>query len=207
MTTAVSYAHVEHGSHTAFSHILPGAGSQQVKFEHGSGPNYPQPAAYPNPYTAAPINQYNQPPPPPQAYGSQTYHPAYAPVTTAPQYAPQNGYSQQGGPPSNMYFTGQPIHNPQQLDFTPVSQALPSQNVMGGYGNRPTYNPQDMGIQRMPQVNTQPGGMFTRNLIGSLAASAFRLTDPDDRIGIWFVLQDLSVRTEGTFRYVLSLQG
>jgi hypothetical protein len=43
-------------------------------------------------------------------------------------------------------------------------------------------------------------GMFTRNLIGSLAASAFRLTDPDDRIGIWFVLQDLSVRTEGNFR-------
>jgi hypothetical protein len=46
--------------------------------------------------------------------------------------------------------------------------------------------------------------MFTRNLIGSLAASAFRLTDPDDRIGIWFVLQDLSVRTEGTFRYLPS---
>lgn len=42
--------------------------------------------------------------------------------------------------------------------------------------------------------------MFTRNLIGSLSASAFRLTDPDDRIGIWFVLQDLSVRTEGDFR-------
>jgi hypothetical protein len=42
--------------------------------------------------------------------------------------------------------------------------------------------------------------MFTRNLIGSLAASAFRLTDPSDKIGIWFVLQDLSVRTEGTFR-------
>lgn len=48
----------------------------------------------------------------------------------------------------------------------------------------------------------QPTGMFTRNLIGSLAASAFRLTDPDERIGIWFVLQDLSVRTEGNFRYV-----
>lgn len=54
-------------------------------------------------------------------------------------------------------------------------------------------------------INTRPApslptGMFTRNLIGSLAASAFRLTDPDDRIGIWFVLQDLSVRTEGQFR-------
>lgn len=46
-----------------------------------------------------------------------------------------------------------------------------------------------------------PGGMFTRNLIGSLSASAFRLTDPDNKIGVWFILQDLSVRTEGTFRY------
>jgi hypothetical protein len=47
-----------------------------------------------------------------------------------------------------------------------------------------------------------PSGMFTRNLIGSLAASAFRLQDTIDKIGIWFILQDLSVRTEGCFRYV-----
>lgn len=46
----------------------------------------------------------------------------------------------------------------------------------------------------------QPSGMFTRNLIGSLAASAFRLSDDDGRVGIWFILQDLSVRTEGLFR-------
>ena len=44
-------------------------------------------------------------------------------------------------------------------------------------------------------------GMFSRNLIGSLAASAFRLEDAEKRIGIWFVMQDLSVRTEGIFRY------
>jgi hypothetical protein len=198
MTTAVSYAHVEHGSHTAFSHILPGAGNQQIKFEHGAGPNYAQPPTYPNPYGAAPIAQYTQPPSPQQTYGGQSYHPAYAPVTTAPHYAPQNGYAQPGAPPPNMYYGGQPMHNQQQLDFTPVSQALPSQNPMGGYGGRPGYPPQDM-VQRIPRVEP-PSGMFTRNLIGSLAASAFRLTDPDDRIGIWFVLQDLSVRTEGTFR-------
>jgi len=48
--------------------------------------------------------------------------------------------------------------------------------------------------------SNQPQGMFTRNLIGSLAASAFRLSDPEDKIGIWFILQDLSVRTEGCFR-------
>ena len=47
-----------------------------------------------------------------------------------------------------------------------------------------------------------PSGMFTRNLIGSLCVSAFRLDDPDRKPGIWFILQDLSVRTEGTFRLV-----
>lgn len=42
--------------------------------------------------------------------------------------------------------------------------------------------------------------MSSRNLIGSLAVSAFRLTDNEGKLGIWFVLQDLSVRTEGQFR-------
>ncbi|EEA24905.1 hypothetical protein TMatcc_008006 [Talaromyces marneffei ATCC 18224] len=63
----------------------------------------------------------------------------------------------------------------------------------GGYyqgGMQPNLSPQ----------SAAPGGMFTRNLIGSLSASAFRLTDPDNKIGVWFILQDLSVRTEGTFR-------
>lgn len=46
--------------------------------------------------------------------------------------------------------------------------------------------------------------MYTRNLIGSLAATAFKLHDLSDTLGIWFVLQDLSVRTEGEFRLKLS---
>lgn len=57
--------------------------------------------------------------------------------------------------------------------------------------------------QRLSIAGTAPAGMFTRNLIGSLAASAFRLQDTEDKIGIWFVLQDLSVRTEGCFRCVI----
>jgi hypothetical protein len=48
------------------------------------------------------------------------------------------------------------------------------------------------------------GGTFTRNLIGSLTASAFRLIDDHDELGIWFVLQDLSIRTEGVFRLKFS---
>ena len=72
---------------------------------------------------------------------------------------------------------------------------MPTQS--GGFGRY--EQPYGMG-QRVSIGGGQPGGMFTRNLIGSLAASAFRLSDPDDKIGIWFVLQDLSVRTEGLFR-------
>lgn len=173
-----------------------------MKFESPSGgqPNYGGAPTFPNPYSAPPpVNTYSHAPPPPQQYAAQ-YHQGYAPATTAPQYPPQNGYSQQGGPP--MYFgSGPPMHQQGALDY-PGAPSLASQGQMGGgYGGRPAYPPQqDMGMQRMPVANSQPGGMFTRNLIGSLAASAFRLTDPDDRIGIWFVLQDLSVRTEGTFK-------
>lgn len=81
----------------------------------------------------------------------------------------------------------------------PVGQ-LPSNAGMG------QYPPTSPGYGDMTRAsNPQPQGMFTRNLIGSLAASAFRLTDNNDKIGIWFVLQDLSVRTEGEFRYISSV--
>jgi len=53
---------------------------------------------------------------------------------------------------------------------------------------------------------TSATGMFTRNLIGSLTVNAFKLTDTEGKVGFWFVLQDLSVRTEGSFRYVSAPQ-
>lgn len=58
--------------------------------------------------------------------------------------------------------------------------------------------PQRLSIGGAPNSSIQ--GMFTRNLIGNCAGSAFRLHDTKDKIGIWFVVQDLSVRTEGSFR-------
>lgn len=70
----------------------------------------------------------------------------------------------------------------------------------GGSSGPAGYVQDHNPLARMAMVGGQPQGMFTRNLIGSLAASAFRLSDTEDRIGIWFVLQDLSVRTEGPFR-------
>ncbi|KAH9902026.1 hypothetical protein F4778DRAFT_770840 [Xylariomycetidae sp. FL2044] len=76
---------------------------------------------------------------------------------------------------------------------------LPSQQHM--YGRFPhDVPPHPMMSNRTMGGGQSPNGMYTRNLIGSLAASGSRLTDPTDKIGIWFILQDLSVRTEGWFR-------
>jgi hypothetical protein len=100
------------------------------------------------------------------------------------QSMPPNGY----GPPQQFY--------PEQFQ----QQAMvPSQSPIGGYGQRGSYGGEN-GMARFAMGNGQPQGMFTRNLIGSLVTSACRLTDPTDKIGIWFILQDLSVRTEGSFR-------
>lgn len=80
------------------------------------------------------------------------------------------------------------------------SDMHPSMDAMG---HRGSYSDMSAALSagRGPGLSTsQANGMYTRNLIGSLACSAARLTDPSEKIGIWFVLQDMSVRTEGWFR-------
>jgi len=81
----------------------------------------------------------------------------------------------------------------------------------GGYQSPYGYPPGPSGHHNygppedMYSANHSPqSGSFTRNLIGSLTASAFRLKDVNDVLGIWFVLQDLSIRTEGKFRLKFS---
>ncbi|RFU25519.1 hypothetical protein B7463_g10808, partial [Scytalidium lignicola] len=155
-----------------------------------------------NPYPNPPqVNPYSQTSPtsttysaPPQ-YGSSNAYPAS--TNGGQPYPPQNGY--QGGQ-IPVYYGGPAIPGQTSMhggpEYPPNSQPLPG-HALGSYR---TFAANDLAIHRMPVSQTQPTGMFTRNLIGSLSASAFRLTDPDDRIGIWFVLQDLSVRTEGSFR-------
>jgi hypothetical protein len=131
----------------------------------------------------------------PQPYGGQPpyqQHPNYPP--NGGSYPPQNGYPQQPPPQQVPYYTTGPGIHALGAVANGEYQGAPPQ----GYPPRPY--PQEQPMQRMPQNVTSPGGMFTRNLIGALSANAQRLTDPHDKIGIWFVLQDLSVRTEGHFR-------
>ncbi|QSS54768.1 velvet family protein required for yeast-phase growth [Histoplasma capsulatum var. duboisii H88] len=130
-------------------------------------------SAYPPPANIMPFPQYAQ------AHGyPQTAYPPY--YGGQPGYNPHAGYQYpQGGP--DPYYPGLPAASTYYPPGTPT-QALGPQSALG------------------PHISSASTGMFTRNLIGSLSASAFRLTDPDDKIGVWFVLQDLSVRTEGSFR-------
>ncbi|KAF8467659.1 velvet factor [Kalaharituber pfeilii] len=121
--------------------------------------------------SAATSSSYPPPPPtPPPHPHSQPHHQHHS-------YPPQ--IQQQ---PSNPYYPGP----------NGYYQPSPPQPY---YPNLHTPQPQPP-----PQPQQPPSGMFTRNLIGSLSASAFKLTDPDNKIGVWFILQDLSVRTEGSFR-------
>lgn len=45
----------------------------------------------------------------------------------------------------------------------------------------------------------------TRNLIGNNVTNAFKLFDDQGKLGVWFVLQDLSIRIEGKFKLKFSL--
>jgi hypothetical protein len=97
---------------------------------------------------------------------------------------------------NSSYYGG----NPQMPYSYPNPQAQyyqPQYYASGGMA-------QPVNVAGAQPVASGPGGMFTRNLIGCLSASAFRLCDPDNKIGVWFILQDLSVRTEGIFRLKFS---
>ncbi|KAF5698625.1 hypothetical protein FGLOB1_11908 [Fusarium globosum] len=115
--------------------------------------------------------------------GTTSENKSVSDTRVAPAYPPSSSY----GPPQQYY----PRHSGYSAEPSAPPPGAPFRN---GYG-------QDQNaLTRMAVVGGQPQGMFTRNLIGSLAASAFRLEDTEGQSGIWFVLQDLSVRTEGTFR-------
>ncbi|KAF2480587.1 velvet factor-domain-containing protein [Neohortaea acidophila] len=74
------------------------------------------------------------------------------------------------------------------------------------YGN-PAYYPQQYGgpSQYPPSSSANGNSMYTRNLIGSLSVNASELADVEGEKAYWFVLQDLSVRTEGFFRLKMVL--
>lgn len=136
--------------------------------------------------------QMDRPQYPPSASGMPMYGsgPGYA----MPGHPQQYSY---GGPPGQL----PPVYAPSGPGGMYPPQSGYQQPYQGGHpAAAPAYS-QGYGqpSYAMPQSSSS-NGMFTRNLIGNLTVNAFQLEDPQKRQGHWFVLQDLSVRTEGTFR-------
>lgn len=93
-----------------------------------------------------------------------------------------------------------------QVQYNAYGQAIPAphpypQPQYYGGQSTPGYPQSYAGGYGAPAVPAQSSSSnHTRNLIGQASVNAFKLNDPEGKPGFWFVLQDLSVRTEGTFR-------
>lgn len=117
------------------------------------------------------------------------------PIGGGPQYTQQNVYQQSQpqqiySPAQASYYPGSGYHQPYTSQSQPSSPA---------YAQQPFQSP-SVPFSPLAPSGSGSNGMFTRNLIGSLAVSSFGLSDLEGKKGHWFILQDLSVRTEGTFR-------
>ncbi|KAI5252051.1 hypothetical protein E4T42_03685 [Aureobasidium subglaciale] len=139
-------------------------------------------------------------PPPPER---TAYYPHQVPYTD-PRTNQIVGY---GPPPGYAQPWGYPPH-PSMSSMYPPTTGHYAQPQMGpGYAQyppQPQMYPQTQYQQPAMPQQPQSSGMFTRNLIGSLTVNANQLRDPQGKEGHWFVLQDLSVRTEAAFRLKMS---
>ncbi|KAF2785608.1 hypothetical protein K505DRAFT_368995 [Melanomma pulvis-pyrius CBS 109.77] len=127
-------------------------------------------------------------PPPPER------PPMYMTTPMMPQFDPYGRPLPPPQPQSNHYSA-----SPMAPGYYPGPPAAPASSYP--YAGQNPYAPNQVQMP-MPAVPPPSAatGMFTRNLIGSLTVNAFRLNDTENKVGFWFVLQDLSVRTEGLFR-------
>ena len=104
---------------------------------------------------------------------------------------------------------GQAFYGPPPVYTIPMAQrptasnpAFPHPQYQGTAQYAPppqtVYIPVAPVHQAPPQTHAL--NTYTRNLIGSLTVNSSSLRDLRDEQGYWFILQDLSVRTEGWFR-------
>ncbi|KAG9101364.1 hypothetical protein FRC06_003127 [Ceratobasidium sp. 370] len=154
----------------------------------------PHPQHAPPPHPHSHQRSYPPGPPPPQwGYGGQNPgyidpslqqppHPHPHPHShhPPPVSAPGPTYPEESGYPSGAAGTSYYVQTPAALH----GAAVAAQHEVGP---------------------ATVGGQYTRTLVGPLSANASRLVDAEEQPGIFFLFQDLSVRTEGTFRLRMRL--
>lgn len=163
------------------------ANSAQNSISSASTTSYPPTKEQPNP---APISMYHQ----------QHHHHHQTIPSIMPQAMYTGGsvalpaYPQQMAPPQYGHYApispyGMPQMQPMTTHMPPMTGYVAQIPMQMPSGPRPTHQQIVMG-----------GTAYHRNLIGQLACNAFLLKDADGEMGIWFILSDLSIRTEGSFR-------
>lgn len=139
-------------------------------------------------------------------------------VPTQPFYPTQQGtlYPQAYQPELIPYNSYMPPAYPPPQDPTsayaeaPASTSFPTGTSADGEVSSQTYGTAS-NLQTYPNGGSAQAWPvedpveYARTLIGPLAAGAQRLNDDQERPGIFFLFQDLSVRTEGTFRLRMRL--
>ncbi|KAF7775707.1 hypothetical protein Agabi119p4_4100 [Agaricus bisporus var. burnettii] len=147
--------------------------------------NSNQPNSWVNPDVYHPLDPSNEKSHDPNAaYASTSYQ--------SIQVSPSNS---QSGQPQHQYYP------------SPTTTSGPSHNTTANNNSHSDKNPAAVN----PPITTSyppmpsPRLAYTRTLVGPLSANACRLQDEHRKPGIFFLFQDLSVRTEGTFRLRLRL--
>ncbi|KXN92292.1 hypothetical protein AN958_08523 [Leucoagaricus sp. SymC.cos] len=197
---------------------------QQTPIQPSPAPSYRPPE--PTPPTPLPTYTAHHPtyfspattatgPPPTEA------HTSYGPPPPPPQeQTPSWGYSATNVDRSTTY---PPPILPSITTFVSASSSTtttqsnwPDTGAVGSnntnFGNNPGSNGNsDKNSTPSAPVTTSyppmpsPRSTYTRTLVGPLSANACRLQDEHRKPGIFFLFQDLSVRTEGTFRLRMRL--
>jgi hypothetical protein len=161
--------------------------------------NLPLTHAIPQPYDPANLAAYQGAT---SAHSTTGY--TYASGPSAPTGQPQMYGNRYGDNPYNAQgYTGGPngYANHAQAHAPPNGYTIPPISSFHNGSSIPSPYAQPRRGFRDDDLNSpQTTGMFTRNLIGSLTTNACLLRDEKKTPGIWFILQDLSVRTEDWFR-------
>ncbi|KAJ3557238.1 hypothetical protein NP233_g11794 [Leucocoprinus birnbaumii] len=129
-------------------------------------------------------------------YASQPYGHTHQSIQLTPSHPPPPPPSYGGPPSANFGATNNSMGPPSGSSSEKNSSALntPITPVMAGAPVTTSYPPMQ-----------SPRLAYTRTLVGPLSANATRLQDEHRKPGIFFLFQDLSVRTEGTFRLRMRL--
>lgn len=135
--------------------------------------------------------------------------------TVAPQYASielrdGHAWTQPGSPaPAAASYASAPAPTlPLQEAATPNMVAGPQnppygESMYASYGQRrqrevPSQAQASTASSSSSSIPPLPGHAYTRTLVGPLSANACRLLDEHRKPGVFFLFQDLSIRTEGT---------